>query len=88
MTGPSLGDKVVLFKSALQHIFESKATSSDDDSWKQIFCRIAKFASKISGVPFDPSVVESLDKMKEFGERCIQANPKAISSLVYANEMC
>ncbi|MEX2724087.1 MAG: hypothetical protein Q6366_002610 [Candidatus Freyarchaeota archaeon] len=77
--------QVLLFKSVIQYIFESKSPSSD--SWKQIFHLIATSASKISGIPFDPLAVESPDKMKEFGEKCLTANPQAISCLVYANQI-
>ncbi len=77
--------QVLLFKSVIQHIFESKSLGSD--SWKQIFYRIATSASKISGIPFDPSVVESPDRMKEFGEKCLMINPQAISCLVYAGQI-
>ncbi|MEM3563700.1 MAG: hypothetical protein QXR19_10755 [Candidatus Jordarchaeaceae archaeon] len=77
--------QILLFKSVIQHIFESMSRSSD--SWKRVFYLIATSASKISGIPFDPLAVESPDKMKEFGEKCLTANPQAISCLVYANQI-
>jgi len=77
--------QVTLVKSVIQHIFESKSLGSD--SWKQIFYIIATSASKISGIPFDPLAVESPDKMKEFVEKCLTANPQAISCLIYANQI-
>ncbi|MBS7252274.1 MAG: hypothetical protein KIH08_17055 [Candidatus Freyarchaeota archaeon] len=76
--------QVLLFKSVIQYIFEKSPSS---DSWKQIFHLIASSASKISGIPFDPSAIESPDKMKEFGEKCLIANPQAISCLVYADQI-
>lgn len=87
MIGSSSINQIVLFKSAIKHIFDSLASSSEEDSWKRIFCNMAKYASKISGIPFDPTVVESPDRMIEFGERCLKANPNAISCLVYANKL-
>ncbi|MFB0562034.1 MAG: hypothetical protein ACETWM_12595 [Candidatus Lokiarchaeia archaeon] len=87
MTSSSSINQVVLFKNAIKHIFDSLASSSEEDSWKKIFCNMARFASKISGIPFDPTVVESPDRMIEFGERCLKANSSAISCLVYANKL-
>ncbi len=87
MTGSSSINQIVILKRAIQHIFDSRALLSEDDSWKKIFCNMAESASKISGIPFDPRVVDSPDRMKEFGERCLQANPNAISCLVYANKL-
>lgn len=85
MTETSVRTQIILLKSAIQQIFESKS-SPEDNSWQRTFCDIASFASKISGIPFDPSVVDSPERMKAFGEKCLQANPNAISCLVYANK--